>query len=205
MNKTLITVALGSVLAWGTAAQAQLTTVSKIVVVDLNRAFNEFYKTKSAQERLKETADGFNKEHEQMMADYRKQVEDLNKLREEQDKPELAAEVREQKKKEVQEKLADTQKLQREIEDYRRTHAKMLEDQTQRMRQTILKEITDIIHKEARDRGYNLVLDKSGNTLNGVPAVVYHLESLDITEDILKILNKDKPAAVETPKPAGTK
>jgi len=204
MKPILTALAVASALVLATGASAQLTP-SRIVTVDLNKAFNDFYKTPIASAKLKETADGFNKEHEQMMADYRKQVEELNKLREEQDKPELAPEVREQKKKAVQEKLADTQKLQRDIEDYRRTHAKMLEDQTQRMRQTILKEIIEIITKESRDRGYNLVLDKSGNTLNGVPGVVYALESVDITEDIMKILNKDKPKVAEPSKPAETK
>ena len=204
MNTILTALAVGSALLLATGVQAQLSP-SRIVTVDLNKAFNEFYKTPIASGKLKETADGFNKEHEQMMADYRKQVEDLNKLREEQDKPELATETREQKKKAVQEKLAETQKLQREIEDYRRTHAKMLEDQTQRMRQTILKEIVEVITKESRDRGYNLVLDKSGNTLNGVPGVLYALESVDITDDILKILNKDKPKVAEPAKPTETK
>jgi Skp family chaperone for outer membrane proteins len=204
MKKTVMAIALGSALVAGTVAQAQMLS-GTIRTIDLNRSFNEFYKTVSAQGKLKETADGFNKEHEQMMADYKKQVEDLNKLREEQDKPELAPEVRDQKKKAVQEKIGDTQKLQRDIEDYRRTHAKMLEDQTARMRQTILKEITDVITKESRDRGYSLVLDKSGNTLNGVPGVVFAPESMDITSDILKIINKDKPQAAEAPKPAGTK
>jgi outer membrane protein len=204
MKQILTALAVASALMLATGASAQLTP-SRITTVDLNKAFNDYYKTPIASAKLKETADGFNKEHEQMMADYRKMMEEFNRLMEEQNKPELAPEVREQKKKAVDEKRVDTQKLQRDIEDYRRTHAKMLEDQTQRMRQTILKEIIEIITKESRDRGYTLVLDKSGNTLNGVPGVVYALESVDITEDILKILNKDKPKVAEPAKPAETK
>jgi Skp family chaperone for outer membrane proteins len=78
----------------------------------------------------------------------------------------------------------------------------MLDQQTQRMRQGILKEIKDVILKESRDSGYAMVLDKSGNTANGEPAVIYSQEALDITEDILKILNKNKPTDV--PRPAST-
>ena len=66
------------------------------------------------------------------------------------------------------------------------------------MRQGILKEINDVIGKEARDQGYGFVFDKSGNTLNGVPAIIYSQEGLDITDDIIKVLNKNKPA--ELPK-----
>jgi Skp family chaperone for outer membrane proteins len=73
------------------------------------------------------------------------------------------------------------------------------------MRQTILKEIEDVIDKEARDAGYQLVLDKSGTTMNGVPSVVFSQDSLEITDDIVKILNKNQPKTTETPKPTDKK
>lgn len=177
---------------------AQLQS-GRIVVIDLNRVFNEYYKTPIASQKLKDTADQYNKEHEEMMASYRKLVDELNKLREDQDKPEYTPEVREQKRKAVQDKLTETQKMQREIEEYRATHKQMLDQQTQRMRQGILKEIKDVIQKEARDTGYSIILDKSGNTANGEPAILYNQEALDITEDILKILNKNKPADATRP------
>ena len=166
----------------------------RIVTIDLNRVFNDYYKTPIAQGKLKETADGYTKEQEEMVAQYRKQVEDLNKLREDSEKTEYTTEVREQKKKAVQDKLAETQKSQRDIEEYARSHRQVLEQQTARMRQGIVKEITDVITKEAKGAGYQFVLDKSGNTLNSVPTILYSQESLDITDDIVKILNKNKPA-----------
>jgi outer membrane protein len=199
--KKLITVAMTICLVALAAASEVRAQSGRIVIVDMNRVFNEYYKTPVASAKLKETAEGFNKEHEEMLADYRKQVEELNKLREEQDKTEYTAEVREQKRKAVTEKLTDTQKRQRDIEEYRRSHQKILEDQTQRMRQGILKEITEVLNKEARDSGYMMVLDKSGNTLNGVPTVVYSQDTLEVTDEIVKILNKNAPKTAETPKP----
>jgi len=179
--------------------------VGRIVTVDLNKVFNDYYKTPIAQAKLKETVDSYTKEQDDMMANYKKAIDELNTLREEQEKSEYTAEVREQKRKAVAEKLAETQKLQRDIEEYRASHQKILQEQTQRMRQTILKEINDVISKEAQDQGYQLVLDKSGNTLNGVPAVVYSQDSMEITSDIIKILNKNQPKTTETPKPAEKK
>jgi len=140
-----------------------------------------------------------------MMANYKKEIDDLNKLRDDQDKPEYSAEVRDQKRKAVADKLTETQKMQRDIDDYRTSHRKILEEQTQRMRQTILKEIQDVIDKESRDAGYLLVIDKSGNTLNGAPALVYSQDSLDITDNIIKILNKNEPKGAGASKPADSK
>jgi len=200
----LVTVAA---LVLGTTAFAQVQN-ARIVTIDLNRVFNEYYKTPVASAKLKDTAEQYNKEHEDLMSSYRKLVDELGKLREDQDKPEYTAEVREQKKKAVNDKLTETQKAQREIEEFRTSHRQMLDGQTQRMRQGILKEVRDIIQKESRDAGYSLVFDKSGNTANGEPSIIFSQESLDITEDILKILNKNKPAdapKAETPKPTDKK
>ena len=177
----------------------------RMATVDLNKVFNDYYKTPMAQTKLKETADTYTKEQDEMMANYKKAIDELNKLREEQEKSEYTAEVREQKRKAVAEKLAETQKQQRDIEDYRASHQKILQEQTQRMRQTIIKEINDVIGKEAHYQGYLIVFDKSGNTLNGVPAVIYSQDPLEITDDIVKILNKNKPKTAEAPKPAEKK
>lgn len=199
MKKVIVALIAASTLATGQFATAQVAS-SRIVTVDLNKIFNEYYKTPIASAKLKETAEGYNKENEDLVTNYRKLIEDLNKLREDVDKPEYSAEVKEQKKKAIQEKLADTQKAQRDIEEFRRTHQQELERQTQRMRQNILKEITDVVGKEAKDAGYLYVLDKSGNTLNGVPSVVYVQDSLDITDSILKILNRNAPKPADAPK-----
>jgi outer membrane protein len=204
MNKkigALIVVGFG---VWALGASAQ-APIGRIATVDLNKVFNEYYKTPMAQSKLKETVDSYTKEQDEMMTNYKKGIDELNKLREEQEKSEYTAEVREQKRKAVAEKLTDTQKLQRDIEDYRASHQKILQEQTQRMRQSILKEINDVISKEAGNQGYQLVIDKSGNTLNGVPMVIFSQDSLEITDDIVKILNKNQPKTTEAPKPAEKK
>jgi outer membrane protein len=204
MKNTVAAVVATITLGLALGASAQVPT-GRIVTVDLNRVFNEYYKTPIASSKLKETADSFNKEHEEMLANYKKEIDDVNKLREEQDKPEYSADVRQQKKKALEDKLVETNKIQHDIDEYRASHRKILEEQTQRMRTTILKEINDIINKEARDAGYQLVLDKSGNTLNGVPAIVFSQDSLEITDDIVKIMNKNQPKGTEVPKPADNK
>ena len=192
--KTMIAVAtITAVLAGAALVHAQ-APAGRFVTVDLNKVFNEYYKTPIASAKLKDTAEQYNKEHEEMLAQYRKQVDELNKLREEQEKTEYTQEVRDQKKKAFQEKLAETQKTQRDIEEFRASHRQILDQQTQRMRQGILKEVNDIIMKEARDKGYAFVLDKSGNSFNQVPVVVFSEEAAEITDDIIKILNKNKPA-----------
>ena len=204
MKNTIIAFVAMSSVALAFTASAQAPT-GRIVTVDLNKVFTDYYKTPIASGKIKDTAESFNKELNEMVDNYKKEIEELNKLREDQDKPEYTAEVREQKRKAVSEKLAETQKIQRDLEEYRTGHGKILQEQQLRMRQTIVKEIQDVIDKEARDSGYQLVLDKSGTTANAVPTVLFSQDSLDITEDLIKVLNKNQPKATEAPKPAEKK
>ena len=204
MKNTIAAFITVAALGLAVTASAQVPA-GRIVTIDLNKVFNDYYRTPIASAKLKETADSFNKEHDDMMANYKKEIDELNKLRDDQDKPEYTTEVRDQKRKAVADKLTETQKMQRDIDDYRTSHRKILEEQTQRMRQTILKEIQDVIDKEARDAGYQLVIDKSGNTLNGVPVLVFSQDQLEITDDIVKVLNKNQPKGAEAPTPAGSK
>jgi len=204
MKNTIIAFVAMSSVALAVVTSAQVPT-GRIVTVDLNKVFTDYYKTPIASGKIKDTAESFNKELNEMVDNYKKEIEDLNKLREDQDKPEYTAEVREQKRKAVSEKLAETQKIQRDLEEYRTSHGKILQEQQLRMRQTIVKEIQDVIDKEARDAGYLLVLDKSGTTANAVPTILFSQDSLDITEDLIKVLNKNQPKTTEAPKPSEKK
>ncbi|MGA2221619.1 MAG: OmpH family outer membrane protein [Verrucomicrobiia bacterium] len=200
MKNITVTFVTAGIVALSTTAFPQVPS-GRIVLVDLNRVFIEYYKTPIASAKLKETIESYNKEQEELRTQLRKGIDELTKLREEQEKTEYTPEVREQKKKAVQEKLSETQKAQRDLEEYQHSHQQILDQQRDRMRQTILGEIKDVVSKEAKDAGYTLVFDKSGNTLNGIPTVVYSQDSMDITDDIIKKLNKNQPKTTETPKP----
>jgi outer membrane protein len=197
MKRTLAAVLALCIAGIATSVLGQVPA-GRIVVVDLSKVFNDYHKTKSAAEKLKETSESYQKELEEMRAEYNRLTEELAKLREDSERPDYSAEIKEQKRKALQEKLGETQKRDKAIAEYARTHQQLLQDQQLRMRTNILKEVNDVIAKEARSLNFLLVLDKSGLTANGVPSVVFNQENLDITDDILRILNKNAPKIAET-------
>ena len=54
--------------------------------------------------------------------------------------------------------------------------------------------------KVAKEQGYDLVLDSSGNTNTGVPFVLYQKESPDLTDDVKAAL-QDATAGTAPPNP----
>ena len=178
------------------AAHAQF----KVGTVDMNKVFSAYYKTKDAESRINEARTSAKKELDDRVDTYKKNLDAINKLNEDLNKAELSKEKKDAASKQRDEKIAETKNLEREINEFRSTREKQLQEQAVRMRNGIVDEITKLVQDRVRSGGYDLVLDKSGSSLNGVPMVLYSKDSDDFSEDIIKELNKNKPA--ETAKPA---
>ena len=59
-----------------------------------------------------------------------------------------------------------------------------LQEQALRMREGIVKEISEVVMDKVKTNNLDLVLDKSGMSLNGVPLVMYSRENYDFTSDV---------------------
>jgi len=71
-----------------------------------------------------------------------------------------------------------------------------------RMREGIVKEITEVVVEKVKTKSLDFVLDKSGMSINGVPVVLYAPETVDFTSEIIDTLNKPGRATASTKKPA---
>lgn len=178
----------------------------KVAVVDLQKAFNEYYKTKDAEANLKDRMGSIQKEQQEMMGDYQKTVDEINKLRESTEDKTLAEAAREEKKKALQTKIQDAANMERKIQEFRTTRARQFEDQSRRMRQGIIEEIIKIVNDTGAKEKYSLVLDKSGLSMNGTSVLLYSSDVKDLTDDVIKTINASKPAAgTPAAKPADAK
>ncbi|PYK74208.1 MAG: hypothetical protein DME42_05005, partial [Verrucomicrobia bacterium] len=78
----------------------------------------------------------------------------------------------------------------REINEFRVTRENQLREQALRMRDGIVKEIMDVVNDKVKTLNMDLVFDKSGLSVNGVPALLYSRDSYDFTNDVVTELNK---------------
>ena len=120
--------------------------------------------------------------------------------------PALSADAKTAKAKERDEKITSIKNMEREINEFRQTRERQLQEQALRMREGIVKEITDIVMERVKANNLDLVFDKSGMSLNGVPLVMYSRDNAEFTNDIVAALNKGgaapaAPAAATTPAP----
>ena len=119
-------------LAFG-AVSASAQTV-KIGTVDMKKVFENYYKTKDAEARINEARNTAKKEMDDRMDVYNKGVNEVKKMNEEIESPALGKEAKETKTKVRDEKVGELNTMQREINEFRQTREKQLQEQSVRMR-----------------------------------------------------------------------
>ena len=150
-------------------------TTTKIAILDIERCMKESSEGKRITESLK-------KDLETMQQRYTKAQKELSDLQKEIDKQSLmlSTEAKETKQNEYDKKNRELTYLNEDLTEEAQTVQ-------QNANQKILKELYAIIQSVAKQQGFDLVLEKSTSS------ILYSADALDITEQIIKEINKVKP------------
>lgn len=193
----LTILAVGALVASVTGAQAQ----TKVGIVDMNKVFSGYYKTKDAETKINEAREVAKKELNDRMESHKQILDEINQLNKDLDSAALSATAKTDKGKKRDDKIAQVRDLEREIQEFKGSREKQLQEQAVRMRNQIVEEIMKLIQDKVKTDNFDLVFDKSGQSLNGVQIVLYSKDNMEFSDDIVTSLNKTKPAAAAaTPK-----
>ncbi|MCX8493639.1 MAG: OmpH family outer membrane protein [Chthoniobacterales bacterium] len=166
----------------------------KFGTVDMNRVFSEYYKTKDAQDKYSAAEKTANDDLNGRVETLKASMKDISQLNTDIQKPGLAKDDAEAKKKDLQTKVAAARALDKEIADYRTSKQKGLQDQFLRMRKDIVDDIMKTVNDLVKAKGYDIVFDKSGLSAGAVPVILYSRDDLDFSQDVITTLNKNAPA-----------
>src|SRR5919108_5381969 len=162
-----------SVLTLAVSITAFAQSTAKIGTVDMQRAFKEYNKTKEAEKKINDAKDAAKKEYDDRAEAYKKALDEINNLNKQLESTALSADKKTQTAKERDDKIANIKNMEREINDFRQTRERQLQEQLMRMREGIVKEITEIVIEKVKASNLDLVFDKSGTSFNGVPVLMY--------------------------------
>ena len=170
------------------SAQAQL----KVGTIDMKQVFDSYHKTKDAEGKINESRAQAQKELAERLDTFNKAQEQARKLNDEAGKSELSEKAKAEKVKGLNEKLQELGVMQREVQEFQQTRERQLSEQSVRSRNLLVEEINKIVSEAVKANGYDLVFDKSGQSLNAVNVLVHSKDSFDFTADVLSKLNADQ-------------
>jgi outer membrane protein len=168
----LVTVAL-TLLLGGNVARSDAAG-SRIGYVDVQRVIVRSVAGVAAREQLE-------KDKVTMQKDVDNRKIEVDKLREEMEKKGLvlSAESRREKEETLQRKVRDLRRLAEDLE-------KELQKKEQQATQRILQELTGIIEKMGKERGFLLIVERrSGGVIYGDPEG-------DVTDEVIKLYDQEK-------------
>lgn len=192
MKQLLVTLTLA--VAFCSIAASPALAQMKVGIVDMNKVFTSYYKTKDAEARLNEARAQAKTDLDGRLETLKSNMEEINKLEADATKPELSADKKQAAARSREEKINEVRNLDREIGEFRQTRERQLQEQFMRMRGDIVQDIMKVVDARVKSEGFDLVFDKSGQGISQVPVVLYSAPSMEFSDSIIAELNKNAPA-----------
>lgn len=183
-----------AILAFGFVAAVGSAQTIKVGIVDMARLFDAHYKTaeknlvfQDEQERVKAEIQRLNDEGLALQEEAQGMAEQLNN-------PVLSDDAKAEIQGQARAKVEEMQRKQQEMNTLVNNSSESLKQRIMNFRTLLMDEISKVATDVAKRQGITLLLDKSGPSLLGMPAVLYADDGLEITDEVLAEINKNKPA-----------
>ncbi len=197
--KSLVAIAAFGALVLGVSAQP----APKILIVDMAKLYDTHYKTLEQNAKIQADDQKAQEEVEKMNKEGNGLVEEYKALNDQSNNPTLSAEAKSKAQDAAQKKLESIQNKQREVQTFIQNTRNSLGQRLNTFRSLMLEEISKVATDVAKRKGATLLIDKAGPTGIGISSFIYSDPAYDITDDVMKEVNKDRPVGAPTAPAAG--
>ena len=182
----VLAVAAGTCMVAGATLAAGLS----VVVVDIAAVVKAYDKTKTVEELLERQLQEFETEQHQMRDQMELLAKEFTKAQMEITDKALSDEARDEKAQALRQKRVELQEYENQVVATVRRRKQEISQNTARMHRMLVDEVSQVVADHAKDKGYGLVLDSSAVTRAGVKSVLYSTDRIDITESVIKLIEK---------------
>ena len=177
--------------AGAAAAQDQL----RVAVVDVARIFTGYYKVNDFNEKIQEARDAYQRDLDARVEQHHRLVEEVARIEKDLAGPGQDAALKADRQKQRESKVAEIGRQEREANEFRVGRERSIRELTLRVRTQIVEDVMVVVNARIETRHYDLVLNKSGQAAGSRAVLLYASDRLDITDDVLATLNRDRPTA----------
>jgi outer membrane protein len=192
---TLAGIFLALTIAFSLTASSRAET-NKIGIIDMQRVWDKYWKTKQAQAQVDDQTADFEKRKKGMLDDYQKANREYKKLIDSAQDQAVSGDERDKRKSAAEKKLLEIKEIEQDANLFQRTTEEQLKMQARRMTENILRDIRDLVDAKAKAGGYTLVIDVAAKSAVGTPIVLYTNGQNDMTQEILSQLNSTAPVGL---------
>ena len=193
MKKLIQTLsALGAFGAASLMARAQ--PAPKVAVVDMTRVYTSHYETVAFIAKLKTDQVKAQAEIDQVKKEGQALVDQYKELDEQAKNPAASADAKAKAQADAQKKYQEIQTKGDEINNLAKTAQQEFQARIQNFTGKMVEQISRVATEIAKRDGANLLINKSPESAQGLPALVYADPGFDITDAVIAEINKNRPA-----------
>ena len=196
--KTLIRSTLAALALAAATVGLQAEVAIKIVTIDMEQLFTKYYKTEQQQAKIFEDEKNAKAQLESMTKEREALVTQAKELQEQTKSPVLTDEARKKAQGEFEAKFGEIRAKETDIQGFYQDVQQRLQKRSAQFQQQAVEEISKVASEVAKKMGATLVLNQGASAV-----VIYADASFNITDEVLELINKDRPApAVNVTVPA---
>ena len=188
-SRLLILLAVLGVFSTAFSASAEL----KVASVDMRKLFNDYYKTKLAEDLLDKDKAKARKDLKAQADDIDKAQADYKQLLDQANDQAISSDARDKIKQSAADKAQQINDSKVAFDKYQREVEESLADKSQRMTANLINEIQKAVSDKAKLGGYSLVVNSASSE-----SVIYVAPETDISDSVLAQLNAGAPVDVPT-------
>ena len=174
------------------AGAAAFSAESRIAVIDLERVFREYYRSRIAEEVIRQQAAAYRTYLARLNEELRKLADAARTAQ----SNALNIALAPAEKQKVEQEAIAARNAVREKEAEIKLFVEERSSDMRRLESTkraeIMTEIRREVAKRASAEGFDFVIDRSGKTMNDQPALLVYPERCDITNSVLRELNRSR-------------
>ena len=174
------------------AGAAVFSAESRIAVIDLERVFREYYKSRIAEDVIRQQATAYRT----YLARLNEELRKLGEAARTAQSNALNIALAPAEKQKVEQEAIAARNAVREKEAEIKLFVEERSADMRRLENTkraqIMTEIRREVAKRASAEGFEFVIDSSGKTMNDQPALLVYPERCDITNSVLRELNRSR-------------
>ncbi|WP_373518415.1 OmpH family outer membrane protein [Pricia sp.] len=171
MNKIIFPIAIIALIA-GVASFFSFQSSNELVYVDVNKLLEGYKRTKVEQESFKKKTDVIKSNVDSLVTNWQSELKKYEK-----EQAGMSTKERELKKELLTNK-------QQQINNYQQAVQKHIQEEDQKMTQTVVNDINGYIKEYGKNHGYPIIFGAGGNG-----NIMYAEDASDLTKEVLEGLN----------------
>lgn len=180
------TLALLGLLGAAVALRAEVAV--KVATLDMEQAFEKYYKTEAQQAKWKEDEKKAKDQLDAMRKDGEALVTQAKELQEQTKNNILSDEARSKAQSDLEAKVGEIRAKEAELQGTSQQIQQMFQKRIMQYQQQAAEEISKVAAEIAKQKGATLVLNQSASAV-----VIFADPSFNITDEVIAAINKDRP------------